>query len=81
MRIDYHSYYLLLGTGHWACGKSMALDQYVQELDRRAVYTDLVAIRYELVPRALVDGRVQAFASADRARKHKGQKKGPARVH
>ena len=47
-------------------GVSLTFDQYADLLKSKEVYTDLVAVRYDLVPRALIDGRLGKFASTHR---------------
>ena len=47
-------------------GVSLTFDQYADLLKSKKVYTDLVAVRYDLVPRALIDGRLGKFASTHR---------------
>ena len=37
-------------------GETLGVQEYVDMLRRLGAYTDLVAVRYELVPRALIDG-------------------------
>ena len=50
------SHRLQYAAVHNSLGKTLGVHEYVDMLRKLGAYTDLVAVRYELVPHALIDG-------------------------
>ena len=54
-------------------GQTRTVIQYIDLLRKHTAYTDLVAVKYELVPRVLVNGALQAVAALARPGKRGGR--------